>query len=139
MKQVIGYRCEHCGKIYLRWHACKEHEENLCPRNPLKMPFCYSCQHYDPAGIKDRETVYYKFDTWDDCEQYEKTIDINRCNHPEKKCKLFNNIKISGELYEGLREADYEEMPTNSTGGCKFYKPYETHPHLEILKKGERP
>ena len=138
MKEVKGYRCEFCGKTYLRPHACKDHEENRCRRNPQNIPFCYSCQHYSPAEWREKETVYYWLEY--QCggeDQFEKTIDINRCSHPERECKLFNNIRISDELYEGLREAGYEEMPTNKTGGCPHYKPHEWHPHFKILNPNQ--
>lgn len=136
MKQVIGYRCEFCGKTYLRPHACKDHEENRCIRNPKNIPFCYSCQHYSPAEWREKETVYFKMQLWEDWKECEKTIDINRCTHPERNCKLFNNIRISYDLYEGLRDAGYEEMPTQNER-CPHYKPHEWHPHFKILNQNQ--
>lgn len=37
MVSVMAYRCSHCGKVYLRRHACAQHERN-CWRNPNRVP-----------------------------------------------------------------------------------------------------
>lgn len=29
MKEVKAYRCEFCGKLFLRKHNCEEHEKTL--------------------------------------------------------------------------------------------------------------
>ena len=136
MKQVTAYRCEHCGKLYLREHACKEHEQSRCCRNPQNMPYCYSCKFYDPSMEKE-EVSYWIEDNWHGGQEENfKNFDTNRCTHPQKDCKLFNDINLSDQIFEGLREAEFEPMPTNKTGGCEYYQPIEGHPYAEIIKHG---
>lgn len=138
MKKVNAFRCEHCGKVYLREHACIVHEEKRCCKNPLNIPYCYSCRHYEASTDKE-SVVYWIDDNWlGSQEEYTKNFELNRCTHPQKNCKLFNNINLSDEMYEGLREADFEPMPTNKTGGCDYYEPYTGHPHVEILAMGKK-
>ncbi len=118
MKQVQAYRCEHCGKTYLRPHACREHEENRCSRNPEIRPYCYSCEHYKesfPDTEKERITYSLGIDYYGDEEYDIKLFSPNQCLHPDNPCKLYNNINLSEEMRQGLSEAGYRPMPCHRT------------------------
>lgn len=83
----------------------------------------------------EREDVVYWIDNYmGEPEEYFKTFDTHRCTHPQKDCKLFNDINLSDQIFEGLREADFEPMPTKKTGGCEYYQPIKGHPYSEIIK-----
>lgn len=135
MKAVSAYRCEHCGKVYLRAHSCKEHEEKRYNRNPQLRAFCYSCKFYEVSFSEyERENVAYQvyvdeenqpvFDT--------KSFRPNKCMHPLNHCKLYNNINISENLSRGLTAEGYKPMPNRKSGGCIFYKAIAEHPWAEI-------
>lgn len=131
MKQVTAYRCEHCGKLYLRKGSCKEHEKKRCCKNPLNMPYCYSCKHYKEEFVEHEDVVYY-IDSYFGQDEYSKRFNPNICKH--RGCKLYNNINLSADMIVGLEEVDYEPMPTLKTGGCQSYEPVEEHPYAKILK-----
>lgn len=132
MKEIIAYRCEHCGKLYMIESACSKHERDRCPKNPEIRPLCYSCEHYQ-ASFDDgeKEKVEYGHGYHYDGSEYcsVKMFAPNRCKHPEKNCKLYNDIKLSDEMREGLTEVDFVAMPTPRSGGCSTYKPISNHPY----------
>lgn len=136
MKEVPAYLCEHCGKVYLKRHACKKHEEDICPKNPEIRPLCYSCEHYHEELMK-REIIAYYLETYFGEDVYEKEFNLNTCNHPDNWQKLYNNVKLSDEMREGLSTAGFVPMPTRKTGGCKFYKVIPDHPYAEKQQKPE--
>ena len=119
MKQVQAYRCEHCGKLYLKKSACLEHEEHRCPRNPEIRPLCYDCKNYQRSMEADnQERISYFIDTpWGDVESCKK-FDPNRCAIANQK--LYNNIKLSDEITDALNEADYRAMPLPKDG-CRLF------------------
>jgi len=63
MKEVKAYRCEYCGKVYLRKGNCKKHE-HFCYHNPKNARPCYDCKYQSmeaidsDCGIRVRETFY---------------------------------------------------------------------------------
>lgn len=130
MKEVSAYRCQYCGKVYLKRHACKKHEEKICQKNPVIRPLCYSCQHYHEE-MDEQETVVYHLEVYFRENSYEKKFDLNACHHPQNCQKLYNNVKLSDEMREGLSHARFFPMPTRKTGGCKFYKAIPDHPYAD--------
>ena len=43
MKEVKAYKCEFCGKLFLRKNTCEEHEKNGCskiPKNKFLIKYC---------------------------------------------------------------------------------------------------
>lgn len=121
MKEIKGYRCEYCGKVYLRKKACHIHETTRCNKNNFIRPYCYSCKHYHKAQSDDVENIiWYSGDSELGRLNYKK-FTVNRCKHPENERKLFNDVNLSSEMKEGLHKADFKEMPTKQSGGCKFY------------------
>ncbi|QCD37188.1 MULTISPECIES: hypothetical protein [Muribaculaceae] len=136
MEKVTAYRCQYCGKVYLRECACKKHEEMRCSQNPEIRPLCYSCQHYESSfDENEKESIeYWQSYGWDGSEySYTKLFSPNRCKHPKKQCKLFNNVKLSAEMREGLSEAKYEPMPNRRSGGCGYYDAIPEHPYATKL------
>ena len=122
MKKVTGYRCEHCGKVFLTERGCMNHEKSRCSRDPNRIPFCYECEHYEAAFGDDKDNIEFVVGTsWygEDVTEYKK-FEPNRCRL--RKCKLYNNIKLSAELQDALDDNGYEPMPTPMTGGCKNFK-----------------
>lgn len=131
MEQVTAYRCQHCGKVYLRDFACKRHEETRCPQNPEIRPLCYSCRHY-AASYDEEERVMYVdgVDLWNGEEHFaSKLFAPNKCTCSGNERKLYNNLKLSDEMRAGLAEADYEPMPNFRNGGCNFYQAIPEHPY----------
>ena len=55
MKEVKAYRCEFCGKLFLRKHNCEEHEKNDCHKIPKNRALCYECKHYQIASENEVE------------------------------------------------------------------------------------
>lgn len=53
MKEVQGYKCDFCGKIYQRKNFCARHEI-ACNRNPINFRACFGC-----SFCKQQETVIY--------------------------------------------------------------------------------
>lgn len=140
MKEVKAFICEHCHKVYLRAHACKEHEQNRCTENPEIRPLCYSCEHYVPSTLEDErdEIEYEVYVDWYGDEHYQtKSFTPNKCSHPSKDCKLYNNMKLSDKMTEALSENGYQPMPTRRTGGCELYKPLPDHPDADKQLKSD--
>lgn len=132
MKEVTAYRCEHCGKLYLREFACKTHEQERCMQNPQIQPLCYSCEHYEPSWLdEEKEEIEYCYSCSYDGDEYytTKLFSPNKCSHPDNNHKLYNNVKLSEEMIAGLEDKDYYPMPTLRTGGCNHYSPIEGHPY----------
>lgn len=129
MKEVTAYRCKHCGKLYLKKQICIEHEENRCTQNPEIRPLCYSCEHYNPSYLEDKEEiVFYPVSPFGE-QRDTKMFDPHKCDHPEINCKLFNNVKLTEDIYNALVEDyDYRPMPIRRGGGCEYYKPIPGHP-----------
>ena len=125
MKQVQAYKCEHCGKVFLRKSACIEHEAHRCPRNPENRPLCYNCKNYQPsmeADNQERISYYSGFRQWDGEEiKFSKKFDPNRC--AITKQKLYNSIKLSDEMEDALYEAGYRAMPL-AKDGCNLFLPF---------------
>ncbi len=124
MKQVTAYRCQHCGKLFMRDYNCRKHEPQ-CTKNPLVRPLCYDCKFYQNAD--DREEVKIWVDSYFGEQCYTKQFYPNKCTHPDKDCKLFANIHVSEDTYIALTEEDWEAMPT----------PKEKCPYFEQHKYGK--
>lgn len=129
MKKVQAFRCEHCGKMYLTERNCQRHEDGLCLKNPNIRPLCYSCQHYYCADESEKEIVEVYYDGYFGQEVYEISMSQNRCKHPGRDCKLFNNMRLRDDTVEAIEESGFEEMPRPKDGGCEYYKPWPNH-HL---------
>jgi hypothetical protein len=118
MKPVNAYRCEHCGKLYIREKACIEHEDNLCFKNPQIRPLCYDCKFYEATNDTESIRVYYE--TWAGESFVDKDFSPNKCT--KRDCKLFNDVKLAEETEVELQEQGYEPMPNLKGGGCKNFE-----------------
>tara|TARA_R110002012_G_scaffold155511_2_gene316396 strand:+ start:206 stop:592 length:387 start_codon:yes stop_codon:yes gene_type:complete len=47
MKEFKGYKCDHCGKLYQKKHACEKHEEKLCSKSPNNQHPCHKCKYLE--------------------------------------------------------------------------------------------
>ena len=128
MITIKGYKCEYCGKIYLKMTACHIHETTRCNRNPFIRPYCYSCQHYYEAQCNDVEGIVWRSDDSKWYRENYKNFTVNKCKHPDNERKLFNDVNLSSAMKDGLHRADFKEMPTKKNGGCKFYLAIKGHP-----------
>ena len=126
MKQVTAYRCQHCGKLFMRDYNCRKHEPQ-CTKNPLVRPLCYDCEFYEPAGYKDLEDVKIWYDDGFGGDYTIKSFAPNKCSQPEKGCKLFANIHMGEDTYISLTDEGWEAMPT----------PKEKCPYFEQHKYGK--
>lgn len=128
MEEVKAYRCKHCGKLYLRPHACQHHEKTLCLSNPTLRPLCYTCDNYKQwiDGISeetlDRITVWHD-DPYDDWSEI-KTFSPNRCT-ARPGIKLYNAIRLKEDTITALEDdKEYTAMPKPAEG-CVYYKPWK--------------
>lgn len=130
MKEIIAYRCDFCGKVYLTPWGCKRHEEHGCCQRPERRPLCYSCRHYHQELSEHENVIYYTgaATPWGEEESIKK-FDTNRCTHPDNERKLYNNFKLSAEMQEGLADCGFVPMPCQQSGGCKFYDPIPGPPY----------
>ena len=115
MKEVKAFRCDFCGKLYLRKSACSKHEENRCTQNPKLHPLCYNCKHYKVNWYEhSKEKIIYNLD------KPEVLFDPNKCDVTD--CKLYYNIKLTDDLTTALDEAGYKPMPLPEDG-CTDFEP----------------
>lgn len=132
MKEVTAYRCDHCGKVYIQKHQCRNHEP-LCTLNPQTRPLCYSCQNYTPAAFDEKCHIYYDDGKLGDpfSEEPYVTYSLNKCEARKEftDCFLFNKRKQSKNILLALKEEGFIPMPSVKSGGCKDYKPIEGHPY----------
>lgn len=59
MKEVKAYRCEFCGKLFLRKNNCEEHEKNDCSKIPKNRALCYECKHYKMNKCKINDDLMF--------------------------------------------------------------------------------
>jgi hypothetical protein len=121
MKTVQAYRCEHCGKLYLREKYCIFHENNKCRKNPELFPLCYTCEHFEATSETEEVKVVRQSSIDYDAEYTEEyNFFKHKCN--VRGCKLFNGIRLSNEVRRVFVGANYKQMPIPRDGGCKDYK-----------------
>lgn len=118
MKEVKAYRCEFCGKLFLRKNNCEEHEKNDCTKIPKKRALCYECKHYDVGFIgfeevKDVDLVR------DDGIKFTKRMKRNRCKINNNL--IFNSLHMPEYICDALVGAGWQYMSTVEHG-CKNYK-----------------
>lgn len=113
------YRCEYCNKLYLRKHACNNHE-TACKRNPAYLRPCHSCKvlkkvqaeiwagYGDPWGNEVERTVQVLFCEKKDCFIYPPSVAAkgNAFDMGNKE-----NIEMPEECDLYVREDGYDEMP----------------------------
>lgn len=120
MKEVKAYRCEYCGKMFIRKNSCEKHEKNDCSRNPINRALCYDCKYYH-AGYrideeKDVELVR------DDGIKFTKRMQQNRCKINNDL--MFNPLHMPDYICDALIDAGWQYMPTVENG-CGNYEHYK--------------
>lgn len=102
IQTIETYRCEHCNKLYLRKHACANHE-NTCSRNPSNDRACFGCWHL----IKKETSVL--LDTYNG--EQERKVDLLFC---EKKHFFLYPPKVErkGNAFD-LGDLENKAMPIN--------------------------
>ena len=119
MKEVKAYRCEFCGKVFLRKKTCEEHEKNGCSKIPKNRALCYKCKYYHIANkneVKDVELVR------DDGIKFAKRMELNRCKI--YNFLIFNSLHMPDYVCDGLIGAGWQYMPTVENG-CGCYKRFK--------------
>lgn len=119
MKEVKAYRCEFCGKVFLRKNTCEEHEKNGCSKIPKNRALCYKCKYYRIANkneVKDVELVL------DDGIKFTKMMQLNRCRI--NKFLIFNSLHMPDYICDALIGAGWQYMPTVENG-CGCYKRFK--------------
>lgn len=86
MKEVKAYRCEFCGKLFLRKNNCEEHEKNDCTKIPKNRALCYECKHYQ----------------------------MNKCKINNDL--IFNSLHMPDYVCDALIGAGWQYMPTVENG-----------------------
>ena len=124
MKQVTAYRCDHCGKLFMRDYNCRKHEPE-CTKNPLVRPLCYDCKFYHNVYEETEEVNIIRFDCMGGEHDSIQEFTPNRCTHPDKDCKLFANIHMNEDTYIALTDDGWEAMPTPKDGGCECFEQSE--------------
>ena len=131
MEEIKAYKCEYCGKMYQRKHACRRHEDNGCLKNPKIRPVCFDCKFLQCST----ETEYV--DWWvtmidGSDELVSKEFTRTTCRETEKK--MYVNIHLPENVKLALDDNGWEAMPTHAEG-CKYAKKYRQD--KEWLKKNE--
>ena len=119
MKEVKAYRCEFCGKVFLRKNTCEEHEKHYCNKIPLNRALCYDCKYYHAAyenEVKDVELVR------DDGIKFTKRMQLNRCKI--YNFLIFNSLHMPDYICDALIGAGWQYMPTVENG-CGCYKRFK--------------
>lgn len=99
--QTTIYRCEHCGKIYLRKHHCENHEE-MCKKNPENFRACFGCNY-----LEKRETEAYNsgYSGW--CE-----TKVSLCYCKKKEIFVYpSQVEIKGNMPILSDDSTNEPMP----------------------------
>lgn len=122
MKEVKAYRCEFCGKVFLRKNTCEKHEKNDCSKIPKNRALCYDCKYYHIANnneVKDVELV------GDDGIRFAKRMELNRCE--VYNTLMFNFLHMPYYVCDALIGVGWQHMPTVENGcGCfKHFKDKE--------------
>lgn len=112
MKEITGYKCDFCGKIY-RYKGTALNHEKVCNKNPKNNAACIGCKYIEKIPVEFDNIVY------DDDYGGSQTI----------KSKMFHCIKLNKDLYPALilrkklhlrhpeHFAKQEQMPSE----CEFY------------------
>lgn len=118
MKEVKAYRCEFCGKLFLRKHICDKHEKNDCCKIPKNRALCYECKHYNVGfiGFEKEEDIEL---VRDDGIKFTKRMKRNRCEINNDS--MFNPLHMRDYVCDALIGAGWQYMPTVENG-CKNYK-----------------
>jgi hypothetical protein len=120
MKEVKAYKCDYCGKLYMRYKPALNHEQNTCVNNPEIRPLCYSCKHYEQTNDTE-EIVFSTGATYSsDYTEYTKTFVPNTCKILCKK--LYFNSHLPQNIKDSLDENGYIPLKTIRTGGCEHYE-----------------
>lgn len=110
MKEFLGYKCDHCSKLYQKKHACSDHEE-ICLKNPENYKPCLdSCEF-----LKRKEIEYYTgFDDYHSGEPVYKKTKGFHCSKLDKLMMHPNmersNLDIS-YVYLDSEETEQHKMP----------------------------
>lgn len=130
MKQVTAYRCDHCGKLFMRDYNCRKHEPE-CTKNPLVRPLCYDCKFYQSNDDSEEEVKIW-VDSYFGEQCYTKQFHPHKCTHSDKGCKLFANIHMNEDTYIALTDDGWEAMPTPQDGGCEYFEQSEYGKNREL-------
>lgn len=121
MKEVKAYRCEFCGKVFLRKNTCEKHEKNDCSKIPNNRALCYECIHYNVGFIsfeKEEDIELVR----DDGIKFIKRMKRNRCEI--YNFLLFNSLHMPDYICDALIGAGWKYMPTVENG-CECYKRFK--------------
>lgn len=118
MKEVKAYRCEFCGKVFLRKNTCEKHEKNDCSKIPKNRALCYECKHYNVGFIGFNEAKDIELER-DDGLKFTKRMNPNRCEINNDL--MFNSLHMRDCVCNALISVGWQYMPTVENG-CKNYK-----------------
>jgi hypothetical protein len=121
MKEFKGFKCDHCGKLYQRKHACEKHENKFCNKHPNNLHQCWWCpylsskmvnhylgEHFDGSEIWAEKRAFF-------CEK--KQINLY-CYKFDKHIKNYEPAQMDEDF-------TIERMPTE-VNPCEDYKEYES-------------
>lgn len=95
MKEVKGFKCDFCGKIYQRKHLCQRHELT-CKRNPINFRACFGCR------FCEEQYRYIHFDN----SQIGEVMEKRRVLFCSKKQIYVYPPKVERNIYGGGYELD---------------------------------
>ena len=116
MKEIIGYKCDFCGKIY-RYKGTALNHEKVCKDNPKNNAACIGCKYIDEVKILVRNWQW-SGDPNDWTPQFINSKKFN-CNKLDKD--LYPALILRKRLHKRHPEhfAKQEQMPSE----CKFNMP----------------
>ncbi len=110
-ENITLYICDHCGKKYLRKHACIAHEQK-CTSNPDNFIACMGCDHVEKRQMIFSQDVMYLGPNMGVCyDNEERALQAFWCKKKEHWIYPATKVNnpIQSEDIEG--EIDNEPMP----------------------------
>ena len=118
MKEIIGYKCDFCGKLYQRKWIVLEHEK-ACRLNPTNWSKCSGCKHIQKVSrYIENNNEYYCADEYGTMAKAVK-IKMFHCNKLNKD--LYPALILRKRLHKRHPEhfAKQKQMPSE----CEFNMP----------------
>lgn len=105
------YKCEHCGKWYIKKDACEKHEQR-CTKNPENHRACHSCHILEKVQTK----ISIGFNDY-----YEdEIVSVLFCK--EKDCFIYPpSVAYKGNAFD-FGDKENVEMPKT----CEIFESYGT-------------
>ena len=121
MREIKGYQCEFCKKLYQMKHACLKHETIKCSKNPINKHPCYSCPFLE---VGEGEYLIENI-CGDESYRKQKTFHCTKLNKNLYSHKMDEHIKSFDPAFEN-ESLPVVRMP--SEGKCEEFNEWLNKP-----------